>query len=57
MTNDAAWALVGLIIVFLGCGPTWYINHRGPSAGQLEFDKDIYECRRENTKIDRKSVV
>ena len=47
---NRAFRVAALIAVLStdGCGPTWYINQGNPSAGQVEFDKDWYECRREN---------
>ena len=49
--HRTTWALAGLAVLLLaGCGTTRYRNYQTPSAGQLEFDKDQYECRRENTR-------
>jgi len=31
------------------CGPTHYLNTSHPEWGQAEFDRDWYQCRRENT--------
>jgi hypothetical protein len=39
---------LGAVILFAGCS-THYRNRVHPEYGQTEFDKDWYECRRENS--------
>lgn len=38
-----------LAVTFTGCGAVHYRNALNPSAGQVEFDRDWYACRQENT--------
>ena len=41
--------VVLLIFLFLiGCAPTHYRSFRHPTYGQVEFEKDFYECARQN---------
>ncbi len=40
------FALGGVLLLLTGCGPTYYRNFVNPSAN---WDRDQYECRRENT--------
>jgi len=40
--------LLGVLLLLIGC-TTRYRNSVNPSYGQVEFDRDWYECRRENT--------
>lgn len=42
-----------MLIAFGGCGTAHYRNSLHPSYGQVEFDRDWYECRRENTYVDQ----
>lgn len=42
-------ATVGVLILLSGC-TTHYRNFEHPSYGQTEGDRDLYECRRENTR-------
>src|SRR5213083_2963020 len=42
-------ATAGVIALLSGCGTVHYRNFTNPSYGQTEFDRDRYECRRENT--------
>jgi hypothetical protein len=41
-------AIGGVWMLMAGC-TTHYRNSLNPSYGQAEFDRDLYECRRENT--------
>lgn len=43
------FALFGGVMLLTGCATTHYRNSLNSSYGQTEFDKDWYECRRENT--------
>lgn len=38
-----------LVAMLVACGLTHYRNVKYPSYGQSEFDRDYYECSRENT--------
>ena len=40
--------LLGVLLLLTGC-TSRYRNSLNPSYGQVEFDRDWYECRRENT--------
>ncbi len=46
-------ALFGALMLLTGCAttapPTRYQNAAHPEYRQTEFDRDWYECRRENT--------
>jgi hypothetical protein len=42
------FAVGGVLMLLTGCGPTHYRNYLHPSYGQTEFDRDWYECRKEN---------
>jgi hypothetical protein len=43
---------VGVLLLLAGCTtPTFYRNSLHPQYGQTEFDRDWYECRRENTQV------
>src|SRR2546426_6271011 len=45
------WRLLAVcwtVLLLAGCS-TRYQNSRNPSYGQAEFDRDVYQCRRENT--------
>ena len=44
--KHCALLLVGVLVA---CGSTHYRNIKYPSYGQPEFDRDYYECSRENT--------
>jgi hypothetical protein len=43
------FAVGGVLMLLSSCGPTHYRNYLHPSYGQTQFDRDWYECRRENT--------
>ena len=59
MGTKAAGAIIGSILMFaMGCATvTHYRNTAHPEYGQTEFDRDWYECRRENTSPKVNSVV
>ena len=59
MGKKAAIAITGSILVLVtGCSTvTHYRNAAHPEYGQTEFDRDWYECRRENTRPKVSSVV
>src|SRR3989442_8232578 len=59
MRTKAAGAITGSILIFaMGCATvTHYRNTAHPEYGQTEFDRDWYECRRENTRPKVSSVV
>ncbi len=40
-----------VLVLFAGCGTTttYYRNTLHPEYGQVQYDRDVYECRRENT--------
>jgi len=45
-------AITGIFLLLGACAttrPTHYRNALHPEHGQVEFDRDVYECRRENT--------
>jgi len=44
------FALLGVLTLLMGCGPTYYRNSLNPSYGQVEFDRDWYECQKENSR-------
>ena len=45
------WLVVpfGLAVLLSGCSPQHYRNRLHPEYGQTDFDRDMYECRRENS--------
>jgi len=47
MTRTTTLSL--LAVALAGCGTIQYRNAVNPSAGQVEFDRDWYACRQENT--------
>lgn len=49
MRKAILWA--GLVLVLDACAETQvsYRNSANPNYGQTEFDRDLYQCRRENT--------
>jgi hypothetical protein len=47
MKNLALWVV--LIVLAVGGCSTRYRNAVNPSAGQTEFDRDWYQCKRENS--------
>lgn len=40
--------VLGLLLALSACAATRYRNVEHPSYGQAEFDRDAYECDREN---------
>src|SRR3989442_16020466 len=41
-----------VLVLFAGCATTtttYYRNALHPEYGQVQYDRDVYECRRENT--------
>jgi hypothetical protein len=57
--RTSAFAVMGAVLILLtGCATTTrYRNALHPEYGQTEFDRDWYECRRENTRPKVSSVV
>jgi hypothetical protein len=50
--------LITILLIAVGCATsTRYLNAAHPQYGQTEFDRDLYECRRENTRPKVSSVV
>ena len=49
MRKAILWA--GLALALVACAETQvsYQNSANPNYGQAEFDRDLYQCRRENT--------
>ena len=45
------------LVVLVGCSTTRYRNSIHPEYGQADFDRDWYQCRRENTRPKVSSVV
>lgn len=41
--------LLGALLVLAACGTTRYRNSAHPGYGQAEYDRDWYDCKRENT--------
>src|ERR1044071_9685798 len=48
--NLLSWSLIlcGLLVLTSGCS-TRYRNSLHPEYGQTDYDRDRYECRRENS--------
>jgi|HubBroStandDraft_6_1064221.scaffolds.fasta_scaffold1859902_1 hypothetical protein len=42
-------AFLSLVLAVSACEPSHYRNFQHPNYGQAEFDRDNYQCRRENT--------
>ncbi len=49
--------LLGALLFLPACGTTRYRNSIHPEYGQADFDRDWYQCRRENTRPKVSSVV
>ncbi len=47
----SALAVAGLCLLASACAPVHYRNALQPSWGQAEFDRDWYDCRRENVHL------